>query len=91
MAETYLELYPNATFKQRVEALAQALVGHATGPSSYQKEYFGFNEDWDITDEDLEICLAFDAIVTRCEDCDWWISRYEYDQQGGICEECVNG
>lgn len=23
--------------------------------------------------------LAFDAIVTRCEDCDWWISRYEYE------------
>ena len=84
--QSWIENHPNATQLQRVEALAYSLIGTASEPHSSALECYGLPEGWTITDEPLETCLAFDDIVMRCCDCDWWCSSDELED--GICDSC---
>ena len=83
---TWIEEHPSATRLERIEALAHALIGRAEMPSAALLEYYGLEEDFELTDEPTETCLAFDAIVMRCEACDWWCEAE--DVEDGKCSEC---
>lgn len=84
--DNWINNHPNATQLERVQALAYSLIGTANEPRAAQLDYYGLPEEWTITDEPMEICLAFDDIVMRCEDCDWWCSTG--DLENGVCSEC---
>jgi hypothetical protein len=84
---SWIEKNPDATHVERIKALAQSLRDTASDPNEFQLEYFGLPLDWNITDEPLETCQAFDALVMRCEACDWWYNPVH----GGdsVCKECI--
>lgn len=82
----WIENHPNATQLERVQALAYSLIGTASEPHGSALDYYGLPEKWTITDESMDICLAFDDIVMRCEDCDWWCSTDNLED--GVCSEC---
>jgi hypothetical protein len=87
MSSTWLDNHPNATRLERVEALAHSLIGTGEEPRANALDWFGLEEDFDITLEPMETCRAFDAIVMRCERCDWWCATRDLDDKG-ICSEC---
>lgn len=84
---TWIEEHPEATRLERIKAMAHSLVGCATGPSGSTLEYYGLEEDFEIAEEPLETCHAFDAIVVRCVDCDWYVGADEPDEEGR-CDSC---
>lgn len=83
---TWAEQNPNATRVQRIEALARSMAGTAPQPSEATLEWYGLEPDFEITDEPIEHCRAFDEICMRCESCDWWCETYELED--GVCEDC---
>jgi hypothetical protein len=87
---TWIETHPNATRLQRVEAMADALVGASGNPTEFTLAWYGLEPDFDITNESEEITSAYDAIVTRCTVCDWHVDADEVDAEGR-CEDCQNG
>lgn len=86
--KTWLELHPEATRLEKIEALAHDMIGQSEGPNSYQIEAFGLEEGFEITNEPYEMCVAFDAIVMCCNGCGWWTDAGEMDEDGN-CEECA--
>lgn len=83
---SWIENHPNATHLERIEALAHSLIGTASEPTGFALDWYGLPEDWLITDEPLETCLAFDDVVMRCESCDWWCAAE--DLEDCVCSEC---
>ena len=87
MNQTWIEQHPDATKLERVTAYARSLIGTSGMENSSLKEWFGFDAEWDISDEPFDVCTAFDYVVMRCVDCDWWCAAEDVDD-GGQCDEC---
>lgn len=85
---SWIEDHPDAPRIDRILALAKSLVGTAEEPYESTLEWYGLEEDFNITDEPMETCLQFDAIVMRCPQCDWWVASEELEETG-FCEDCV--
>lgn len=85
-SQTFIQKNPNATTKEKAVAVAESLVGSATEIYAIDAESFGLPEGWDIIDEPVEVCEAFDQVAMRCEDCGWWFNAD--DISGGVCNEC---
>lgn len=83
----WIEEHPDATRLERIKALAYSLIGTADAPSGSSLSEFGLEEDFEITNEPLETCQAFDEIVMRCAGCDWWCDASLMN--GEYCDDCA--
>jgi hypothetical protein len=84
---SWIEEHPNAPRLDRIMALAKSMIGTGEEPRANALAWFGLEEDFDITEESMETCRIFDAIVMRCESCDWWCATSDLDKHG-VCSEC---
>jgi hypothetical protein len=83
---SWIEEHPDAPRLDRIMALAKSMIGTGEEPRAHKLEWFGLEEDFDITEEPMASCHAFDAIVMRCDNCDWWCAAE--DMEDGVCSEC---
>ena len=86
---TWIEENPDASQLARVQAYARSLIGTADTSGSALKEFFGLEDEWDITDEPYEVCVVFDSITMRCECCDWCCDTNDLNPDQ-YCTECAD-
>lgn len=71
---------------ERVDMIAQQLVGQCQHDLSYFCEEAGFNED--------EIASEIDELCFCCEGCGWWVEAgdaHENPDGGDLCGDCCEG
>ncbi len=65
---------------EHVRKLAESLIGRC---------HMSYPEELELEDYSTEELKEFDSIVFSCEQCGWWCSADECNEDDGwFCEEC---